>query len=348
MPELSVVIPTFGRPAKLRACLRRLARQTLSPERYEVLVAIDGPDEASAREAEAAWAGGAARLEVLMGPRAGLNASRNAALARARGRYLVSMNDDVLPEPGFLAAHLEAHREAEGARGPAIVTGYSPFRTFENPTVFDVLARDTSMIFFYDQMVGARARPADHDWGFRHCWGLNFSAPLEPVREVGGFVAVPLLYGYDDIEIAWRLRERFGMPVLFRPGGRAEHDHRYGPREVLERERRLGQAAWRFAGINPRFAAEVFRRDIRSADEVAYSRAFVERERAAAARLESSFMGLADLPASAVGGEHGARLVNLIYEQHLLLKRWYWRCGLVEAAEGEACGAAALEAAASR
>jgi CheY-like chemotaxis protein len=32
---------------------------------------------------------------------------------------------------------------------------------------------------------------------------------------VGGWTAFPLAYGYDDIEIAWRLRERFDTPVLY-------------------------------------------------------------------------------------------------------------------------------------
>src|SRR6185503_17009447 len=113
-----------------------------------------------------------------------------------------------------------------------------------------------------DQMdtPGALADP-ERDWGFRHCWGLNFSAPMQAVRAVGGFTAFPMAYGYDDIELAFRLQRRFEMPVLYRPGALAEHDHRYLPEDVLRRERQLGQAAWRFAGLNPEFARTVFGRD---------------------------------------------------------------------------------------
>lgn len=330
---LSILIPTFNRPAKLAQCLRRLAAQTLAPDDYEVLVAIDGPDETSGPAAREAWSGCRARLEVLPCPRLGLNAARNAALPRCRGRYLLSLNDDVLPEPGFLAAHLAAHNTA--ARR-AIVSGYSPFTPFEHPSLFDTLARDTSMLFFYDQMLDAHTqplRPAGHDWGFRHCWGLNFSAPLDAVRDAGAFVAVPMLYGYDDIELGWRLQRRFNMPVLFAPAARADHDHRYSPRDVLDRERKLGHAARRFAGINPEFCGDVFRRDITSPDELEYSRQFIARERATAERLERSFLGLDEIPASSIAGPHAAALTNLLYEQHLLLKRWHWRSGLLEAAQ---------------
>jgi GT2 family glycosyltransferase len=323
--EVSVVIPTYQRPEKLRACLRALVGQTL--REYEVLVGLDGPDAASERAAREAWRG-PGELRVVECPRQGYNGVRNELLKRARGRLLVSMNDDVAAVPEFL----EVHARAQRASGGAVVSGYSPFARFENETLFDVLARETSMVFFYDQMVGAKAQDEQHDWGFRHCWGLNFSAPLAAVREVGAFTAFPLCYGYDDIEIAWRLRERYGMKVLFRPAARAEHDHRYGPKDVLEREFKLGGTAWRFAGVNPGFCREVFGRDIRSKDEVEYSRAFVEREGKTVARLEESFLGLTGIPASAAGGEQSAALVRLVYEQHLLLKRWCWRKGLLDAA----------------
>ncbi len=382
--DLSVIIPSHQRAEKLFACLDALAHQTLEPDRYEVLVGLDGADEVSEWAAERAWGavveracdaephGGVALaaggLRIVTCRRQGYNGVRNELLGLASGRYLVSLNDDVLPDPEFLEAHLGAQDAAHEAGRPAIVAGYSPFRVHADDTLFDRLLRETSMVFFYDRMVGSGARgpaldggpdapeadaferPAargarDRDWGFRHCWGMNFSAPLAAVREAGAFTAFDLAYGYDDIELAYRLTRRFGMPVLFRPEARADHDHRYTPREVLDRERRLGRSAWLYAGRHPEFARAVFGRDIRAEAEVAYSREFVEREGGTAERLERSFLGLAEIPARAVDwsdaraipsrvgeGRYAARLVNLVYEQHLLLKRWWWRRGLLEAA----------------
>ncbi|MBY0309210.1 MAG: glycosyltransferase, partial [Phycisphaerales bacterium] len=43
--DLSVLIPTCGRPHKLSACISALSRQSLPRERYEVLVGIDGPED---------------------------------------------------------------------------------------------------------------------------------------------------------------------------------------------------------------------------------------------------------------------------------------------------------------
>ena len=248
-----------------------------------------------------------------------------------RGGTLVSLNDDVRPRPEFLDAHrAEQQRGAESGR-PAIVVGLSPWVAPPTDRLFDRLVRETSMVFFYDRMDDA---DPDHDWGFRHAWGLNVSMPAGAVSAVGGWTVFPLEYGYDDIEIAWRLRKRFGTRVLYRRSALAPHDHRYQPRGYLEREFRLGRSAWMFARNNPDFARDVFGRDIASADEIAYSRAFVRHERATAARGLELFERLADLPATAVDGPHAEALVKLIYEQHLPLKRWMWRAGVLAAAEG--------------
>jgi glycosyltransferase involved in cell wall biosynthesis len=43
--EISVVIPTLGRPDLLRRVLDRLGRQTAPPESFEVLVAADEQEQ---------------------------------------------------------------------------------------------------------------------------------------------------------------------------------------------------------------------------------------------------------------------------------------------------------------
>ncbi|MHC5006197.1 MAG: glycosyltransferase family 2 protein [Planctomycetota bacterium] len=330
--DVSVIIPTHGRPRKAAECVRALAAQTLEPDRYEVLVGLDGPDPDTERAVTEAWPDPPpGSLRVVTCRRAGYNAVRNELLAMCRGRTLVSLNDDVRPGTEFLDVHLaEQQRGAEAGR-PAIVVGLSPWVPSTTDRLFDRLVRETSMVFFYDRMDDA---DPDHDWGFRHAWGLNVSMPAGAVSAVGGWTAFPLEYGYDDIEIAWRLRERFGARVLYRRSALAPHDHRYDPRGYLEREFKLGRSAWNFALGNPEFARDVFGRNVVSKDEIAYSRAFIRHERATAARIMASFERLADMPATIVDGPHAETLVKLIYEQHLPLKRWMWRAGLLAAAEG--------------
>ena len=97
---------------------------------------------------------------------------------------------------------------------------------------------------------------------------------------------------------------------------------------------RLGRSAWLYTRRNAGFARDLFGRDINAPDELAYCRAFVHRERGSTKRLLASFERLADLDADVVDGPHTAALLGLAYEQHLPLKRWMWRRGLLAAADG--------------
>jgi len=339
-PDISVIIPTCGRPEKIGACVRSLTRQTLARERFEVLVGLDGPDSAGAHAVQLAWLGEAEdRLRLVECKRSGQASVRNRLLPLARGRTLVFLNDDMLPAATHLEAHLEAQREAEEENARALVIGASPWVVREPDRLFDRLVRETSMIFFYDVMdrlLAEGAADQTHDWGFRHAWLLNLSAPAELVRRAGGFTVFPETYGFEDDELAFRLAQRHGTRVLYRPGAVARHDHRYEPEAYLARERKLGRAAWGFARATPACARAMFGRDVTSASELAYSREFVERERAGVERARTSFRRLGRMPASAVDGPHADDLIAMLYQQHLPLKRWEWRTGLLEAADAEA------------
>ncbi len=331
----SIILPTRARPAILETCLRHLAAQTLSLESFEVLVGLDGPDDASASTADRVALDTGLRVVVVPCPRLGVGGVKNQLLPRARGNTLLFINDDVFAHPACLESHLAAQREALRTRPRgAMILGASPWAVREPDSLFDRLIRETSMIFFYDRMPESPPDfDPDHDWGFRHAWNLNLSVPADAVREVGGFNRDPAnLYGYEDLELAWRLSRHLRMPVLFRPNARALHHHFYDPDGYLLREQRLGHAALGFARIAPECAREVFRRDITTEEEADCSRAAIERESPSLAPLLESFRRLAHIPANSISGPHAPDLLRLIYQQHLPLKRLAWRQGLLAAA----------------
>ena len=77
MKQISVVIPTRDRPSALDACLAGLEAQTLSPERFEVVVVDDGGsapvDEIVARKDDRL------RISLSRRPHAGPAAARRSA-----------------------------------------------------------------------------------------------------------------------------------------------------------------------------------------------------------------------------------------------------------------------------
>jgi hypothetical protein len=192
-------------------------------------------------------------------------------------------------------------------------------------------------VFFYDRMderLDAGEVDSLYDWGFRHAWLLNLSAPAALVREVGGFTVFPVTYGYEDDEFAFRCQAAHSTPVLYEPRALARHDHRLTPGDYLAREYKLGFAAWGFAREAPACALAMFGRDIASEDELTYSREYIERERTTADRLRETLCEFAETPTDAVPDQcspAGSVVLRALYEQHLLLKRWEWRRGLVDA-----------------
>ncbi|MFO7588324.1 MAG: glycosyltransferase [Gemmatimonadota bacterium] len=98
----SVVMPTFNRAGLLRRALQSLKDQTFRD--FELLVVDDG----SADETDDVLAAYGGRLEVIRSDRRGAPMARNAAIARASGRYLVFLDDDDVFFPWALATLRDA------------------------------------------------------------------------------------------------------------------------------------------------------------------------------------------------------------------------------------------------
>lgn len=331
----SVVIPTCGRIEKVRECVRLLSRQTAQAGSFEVLVGIDGHVPGLEERCRSAWAADPSLLTIIDGEKRGQAAVRNRLLPRVRGDVLIFLNDDMRPEPTLVQAHLRAQDALSVREQPTIVVGDAPWIEPEPDRMFDRMVRDTSMIFFYNVMRDADDA-LERDWGFRHAWMLNLSVPTHAVHDVGGLAEFPSTYGYEDDDLAYRIVERFGSEIRYRPDAVAWHDHRYEPMEYLAREYRLGYAALGFAAMSPRCARAMFGRDVMSPDERAYTAAFVERERSGAQRALGPFLQTASMPGTFVDGPFERELLDVCYSQHVPLKRWCWRAGLLDALCGQA------------
>jgi cellulose synthase/poly-beta-1,6-N-acetylglucosamine synthase-like glycosyltransferase len=105
MTQCSVVIPTFRRAALLERCITALVTQTMSPERYEIVVADDGADDATRAHVEAMTR--SARVAIhyvpVIGDKHGPAAARNAGWRSARHSTIVAFtDDDTMPAPDWL------------------------------------------------------------------------------------------------------------------------------------------------------------------------------------------------------------------------------------------------------
>lgn len=314
--RLSVIIPSFRRPSALAGCLERLSQQRCDAP-FEILVGLDGDRAQTPDPTIPPSLSG--RVRVIRYPKVGLIELRRRMLDEARGDLLLWLNDDAHAHPGLLRAHLEAH----DAPRPRVIAGRAVWSPIERPDLFDAVVRETDLIFF--RRLGASGlSPTD----FRNCFGLNMSFPRTLAHQAGGIAQVSEAYGYEDIEFAWRLA-RAGAELCYAPEAVVIHDHRYRPLDVHRREYLLGRAAWCFAGANPEFALELFRRDIRDPETLGYFMQAQRHERRDAVRIERSFLALS----SHTGGEASPELLPLLAEHWVPLKRYLWRWGVLDAAD---------------
>lgn len=99
-PLVSVIIPTYGRPAKLRDCLAAMARLDADGACFEVIVVDDGGPQSV--EPVVAEFRRELHVRLLVQRRSGPGAARNAGAAVARGRYLAFVDDDCVPARSWL------------------------------------------------------------------------------------------------------------------------------------------------------------------------------------------------------------------------------------------------------
>jgi glycosyltransferase involved in cell wall biosynthesis len=109
--DISVLIPTWNRRELLSHTLPTVLQQRFDCGRYEVIVAVDGSHDGAAhflRELDSP-----VPLKVLELPHRGRAAALNSALRVAVGRIVLFLDDDLLCDPGLLAAHWDAHASGE-------------------------------------------------------------------------------------------------------------------------------------------------------------------------------------------------------------------------------------------
>lgn len=212
-PEISIVIPTLGRLELLGRVLDRLERQTGASRSFAVIVVAD----AMQREVDPidrALAGRNFQTRRLQGAKAGASAARNVGWRAATTPLILFLDDDILPEPALVAEHLDWHRRH---RAPEIgVLGHVRWADELRVTPF-MRWLEQGIQFNYPGIQGTEA-----DWGWFYT--ANASVKRSIVERAGGFDEDRLPFGYEDLDLALRMRD-FGFRLLYNRSAVAEHVH---------------------------------------------------------------------------------------------------------------------------
>ncbi|MEH1102847.1 glycosyltransferase family 2 protein [Micromonospora sp. CPCC 205561] len=206
-PALSVVMPTYQDPQCLALTLKALTRQTLPPERFEVIVVRDGGS--SDGYAEALVEGAGLRLRVLELPnRRGRSVARNEGARRASAPLLVFLDADSWAVPDLLERHLAWHSTPGNA---AVLIGRrDEIGLADLPAVLAGESHAIARAFPHGgDLRFATGVPEDSDWlraGWVIAYTHNISLASSLFAQVGGYrEAFGLSYGVEDVELFYRV-----------------------------------------------------------------------------------------------------------------------------------------------
>jgi len=233
MTDLSVVIPTHRRDSSLEALLLALGEQYITPNQFEVVVAIDGPSA----ETEALLAGLPVDypLRWVGGPRGGPGVARNRGAAAANGRRLLFLDDDMLPAPNLLAVHWAGQQDQDkvvclGRVGLLPGHDLSPWEQYLNRHFEQ----------HYDKMGQAGYTPT-----FWDCLSGNLSLPRRLFQESRGFDPIFGHGKHEDIELGYRLHG-LGARFYYQPRALSHHRFAKSQAEGLQGGQLSGASTLRF------------------------------------------------------------------------------------------------------
>lgn len=213
-PVASIVIPVYNHAAHTLACLRALAAHPPAAA-CEILVIDDGSSDDTA-----AWM---AAIDGLRRHRrahnGGFIAACNDGLRLARGQYVVLLNNDTVPQPGWLDALLDTFAQVPEAGLVGAQLLYPDGRLQESGGI----VFDDGSCWSYGRFESAEdpryASLRDADY----CSGAALAIPRALFEQLGGLDARYAPAYYEDTDLAFKVRAA-GRRVLVQPGSRVVHD----------------------------------------------------------------------------------------------------------------------------
>lgn len=202
-PSISVVIPTYNRPANLQQCLVSLSKQTVDPASFEVIVINDGGVDVS--DVTDAFTG-KIQLRLIDQRNAGPAAARNQGAALAAGPFLAFVDDDCTPFPDWIQSIL-AHAETGRLLGGKVIN------RLENNLYAE--ACQTLIDFLYLHLAGSS------DLFFT---SNNMIIARDDFQRIGGFNTDFRTSAGEDRELCIRA-ERKGLRLIHTPAIRIGHSH---------------------------------------------------------------------------------------------------------------------------
>jgi GT2 family glycosyltransferase len=209
MMLVSIIIPTLHRKKSLLALLENLGLQITSTT--EVIVVEQG--EKHEKEVGQIASKGKYSFHYIYIPKPSMTHARNAGAKAAKGKYLVFLDDDVIPKKGFIEEHLKHFKDTS----VAATTG----RVVTEGEVTDDNCRRVGQVGYFGEVSGGFSstimQEVDTVVGCNMCWRKDVYEKLGGVDERFTGNAIR-----EETDLSLRAKKE-GYKIIFEP--RAEVTH---------------------------------------------------------------------------------------------------------------------------
>jgi len=238
---ISVIIPTYNRKRVLGDCLGALLRQTLPFDKFEVIVVDDGSRDETKSVARSFIKNGF-NLKYVRQENQGQGVARNAGVAVAGGQIIVLIGDDIVVRNDFLEEHLRLHLRHSGENEAVLgFTTWHPKLTLTHYMQWltngsSVLGKFGGHQFAYEKL----KNQIEADYNFFYTSNISLKKSL---LEKYPFDPSFSGYGWEDIELGYRLYKRVGLKIYYNPKAIGFHDHVMTEEGMASRMRSIGASA---------------------------------------------------------------------------------------------------------
>ena len=234
--DFSVVIPTYNRLDMLLRVLDALDQQKNAPS-FETIVINDGSTDATENVA-----GARGEITFRTQKNSGPGKARNHGVSLAKGRHVVFIGDDTVPEPEFLAEHARVHAEAN--HDPLVAClGYTGWPRGEHVTAFMDYINDFGLQFGYKLIKDGDVVP------FNFFYTSNISIDRMLLTEQPFDTTFPSA-AWEDIELAYRLEAR-GLKIRYNANAVTRHYHQMTVDSFARRQYTVGKSGAIFYRKHP-------------------------------------------------------------------------------------------------
>jgi len=238
--EISIIIPTHNRASILDTSLTKIFSSNFPKNKYEVIVVNDASTD-STEEICNKWSK-TENLVYIKQKKAGQGVARNKGIEIAKGNIILFGQDDIFVTKNFLQEHLKTHQKhPEKNYGCLGLILWDP-----EIRISDLMKWSTNEITFLNKFGG-------HQFAFNHLkdnqatnYNYFYTSNLslkKKILEQNKFDPWFDGYGWEDIELGYRLQKKEDLKLIYNSQALAYHHHEISESDFKNRMIQIGAAS---------------------------------------------------------------------------------------------------------